>query len=193
MSTEQYRLIADEHHDRVEKGKRILGNKREIICNLANCPNNPIAPKIDRVVTLGCGVFGVLFGTAIIVMFLQALFEAEPIFTYVTGVLLFVDAGAFCILGIGYTNFASSLTAHAQQHHARIIFQTFVDRGQVAEGRVLFTQTRANSNKKITYQFSLPNAETRVTGTFVTSTRRNFPDGCKVAVLYLDRHMHILL
>jgi hypothetical protein len=195
VTVEGYKLVVDENRAWFEQGERVLSNKRDILNNIARCPKISGYDRLRFIRALVWGVFGFFLGVTIIVACLEMLWEtseSESVFTSVAVALLLIPVGAFCLLGFGYTNFATCVAICTRLRYAKVIFQALLDRGQIAEGRVVYIRLTDGRQQEINYVFELPGEDKRIEGSFVTSSQEDFGD-CPVAVLYLNKYMHILL
>ncbi len=71
------------------------------------------------------------------------------------------------------------------------LYRQLLKSGQLTLGEVQSTEVLADSKYAICYQFTLPAIDQSIIGQYVTD--RQFPDGTKMAVIYLDVHCHALL
>jgi len=195
MTIEGYKLVVDENRTWFEQGERVLSNKSAILNQLARCPKGAGYDRLRLIRALVWGVVGLFLGVTIIAASLEMLWETadrDTVFTSAAVALLLIPVGAFCLLGFGYTNFATCVSICTRRQYAEVVFQALLDRGQVTEGKVVYIKRTGERRQEINYVFELSGEAKRIEGSFVTSSKEDFRD-CPVAVLYLNKYVHILL
>ncbi len=80
--------------------------------------------------------------------------------------------------------------------YATQIYEKLKQKGQVVYGDIIEIKQAISDRleTQITYQFQLPDTETTIEADYFTTVLfHDFQKGDKIAVLYLNRHIHVLL
>lgn len=109
-----------------------------------------------------------------------------------TGMLLAAIMAGVYGISTGYPYFLKAYLMITHLMYATQIYEELKQKGQVVYGEIV--DLRAGSGIQINYQFSPPGSEDIVEGRYFTAAVfGDFHIGDKIAVLYLNRHIHILL
>lgn len=113
-----------------------------------------------------------------------------------TGMLLAVIVAGVYSMAAGYPYFLRAYLMITHLMYATQIYEKLKQKGQVVYGDIIEIKQAISDRleTQITYQFRLPDTETTIEADYFTTVLfQDFQKGDKIAVLYLNRHIHVLL
>lgn len=113
-----------------------------------------------------------------------------------TGMLLAVIVAGVYSMAAGYPYFLRAYPMITHLMYATQIYEKLKQKGQVVYGDIIEIKQAISDRieTQITYQFRLPDTETTIEADYFTTVLfQDFQKGDKIAVLYLNRHIHVLL
>ncbi|WP_455381040.1 hypothetical protein, partial [Acidihalobacter prosperus] len=107
--------------------------------------------------------------------------------------LLMILVSAGVILGWGYPYLFRATILLYHLKYVRKLHVRLFENGILTDGKVISCKSSKNSTTEIRYQIISPDDGEVIKSSYITAAKKEFPSGCKVAVLYLNRYIHILL
>ena len=138
-------------------------------------------------------VSGLVFISGGILLLGNILCDAITFLENFPGVVLVEVLGIGLAFGWGYFYLRKAFITALHSDYVAYVFDELIAKGEIAEGEVLSIDTITSTHRQIEYRFTLPESGAAVIGIYRTSTHNMLEPGCKVAVLFLNRYVHVLL
>ena len=192
-------LVDEGNRDFLEGKSHYLATQQEAWENIKHCKCD--SPATNKKAMACSGLLGscfVLMGISFFVITLLGYLTSEDLKTIeaLPEILLMLTASIALAVSFGYRFLASSYIVSRKAFFFKLnhLYNQLVCSKSITCGEIAGVQILAEKPGQIIhYAFVYPETNEIVRGRYITSNEKTFYSGGKVAVLYFDAHLHILL